>query len=122
LFFKHRSYGRTKLLDITDLKTLFQNERLSYIKGALLFGSRADGTYNAQSDYDIAILTDKTKTYEWGVLAKAYIDIGDVLGLKEYDYDIVDLSVADTLIKESIKSNYKIIKGNRDELQRVFDK
>lgn len=122
MFFKHRSYGRTKLLDITDLKTLFQNERLSYIKGALLFGSRADGTYNAQSDYDIAILTDKTKTYEWGVLAKAYIDIGDVLGLKEYDYDIVDLSVADTLIKESIKSNYKIIKGNRDELQRVFDK
>jgi len=66
---------------------------------ALLFGSRANSQNNSQSDYDIAILADNRIKYSWGVLSKAYNDIGEVLNIAEYDYDVVNLEKADELIK-----------------------
>ena len=120
MFIKNRTYGSTKHIDIDTLKKKFQDKKLSYIRLAVLFGSRANGTQNPQSDYDIAILADSKLKYDWGALSKAYNDIGDVLNIAEYDYDIVNLENADSLIKNSIRENYQILKGDDDEFQRIF--
>jgi hypothetical protein len=44
------------------------------------------------------------------------------LGLAEYDYDIVDLDNANRAIIDSIKESYILLKGDKIELQRLFDK
>lgn len=117
---KNRLYGSTKNIPLDSLVKIFQDEKLSYIKLAILFGSRANNSQTVQSDYDFAILADNSQDYRWGALSKAYNDIGDILNLKEYDYDIVDMENANDLIKQSIRMNYIILKGEEDELQRVF--
>ncbi len=122
MFFKNRYYGSTKNISIDNLKLLFQDKKLSYVKLAVLFGSRANDKQNSQSDYDIAILAEESIVYDWGILSKAYNDIGEILNLAEYDYDIVDLRKANNLIKNSIKQNYKILKGDDSELQRILAK
>ena len=122
MFFKNRHYGSTKNMDISRLKILFQDKKLSYIRLALLFGSRANNQQTSKSDYDIAILADDSLKYDWGLLSKAYNDIGDVLNLAEYDYDVVDLNKANSLMKNNIKQNHQIIKGDDNDFQRIFRK
>ena len=122
MFFKNRTYGSTKNIEVQTLKELFLNKKLSYIKLAVLFGSRANNEQTPQSDYDIAILADDDFSYNWGLLSQAYNDIGDVLDISECDYDIVDLKKANKLIKNSIKQNCQILKGDDDEFQRVLAK
>jgi predicted nucleotidyltransferase len=123
VFLKKRVYGSTKEISLEKLKETFNKKELSYIKYAVLFGSRASNNSSTpQSDYDIAILTDPNQNYDWGVLAKAYNDIGKLLELKEYDYDIVDLATANKLIKNNIKKNFKLLKGDVDGLQTILDR
>ncbi|WOE70322.1 nucleotidyltransferase domain-containing protein [Hydrogenimonas thermophila] len=119
---KNRIYGTTKKLDIDTLKKLFNDKRLSFVKVALLFGSRADGRENLKSDYDFALLMDKEADDGWGVKAKAYDLIGQIFDLDECDFDIVDLSCANSGIIESIKNSFIILKGSEDEVSRIFAK
>ena len=120
MFFKKRLYGKTNHITIEALKEKFKSNQLDYIKIAVLFGSRAINKQKEHSDYDIAIVATESKSQTWGVLSQAYNDIGDVLQLAEYDYDVVNLNTATKLIKNSIKTNYILLKGDKNELQRIL--
>ncbi len=119
---KNRIYGKTKKLDITTLKKLFHDNRLSFVKIALLFGSRSKKEEHLKSDYDFALLMDKKADEGWGVKAKAYSLISEILGLDECDFDIVDLEGASSTIIASIKESFIILKGNKNEVSRIFAK
>ena len=93
---------------------------MNYIKLVLLFGSRSKNEQNVKSDYDFAIIFDKNRTYKWGAISKAWSDIGKILGLADYDYDVVDLANADKLLINSIMESYVILKGDEDELSKIF--
>ena len=121
IHYKKRIYGKTKELTINELKEAFNTPKLSYIKLALLFGSRATNRATPKSDYDFAILTHSNIKAPWGIDAKLWSDILDVLNLSEYDLDIINLSNASNAILNSIKDGYIILKGSKDDLQRVFN-
>jgi len=121
IHYKKRIYGKTKELTISELKEAFNKDKLSYIKLALLFGSRATNKATSKSDYDFAILTHSNIKASWGIDAKLWNDIPDILNLSEYDLDIINLSNASNAILNSIKKGYIILKGSEDELQRVFN-
>jgi predicted nucleotidyltransferase len=117
---KHRIYGKTKHIEIDKLKELLQDKRLDYIKLVLLFGSRSKNEQNIKSDYDFAVIFDKNRSYKWGAISKAWSDIGKILGLADYDYDVVDLAVADKILISSIMESYVILKGDKNELSKIF--
>jgi len=120
LIYKKRVYGKTKQITVDELSKKINS--LEYIKIALLFGSRSRGDFTIQSDYDFAILTNKSYNTPWGNISQVWNDIGDILDLAEYDYDIVDLANANRAIIDSIKESYILLKGDEIELQRLFDK
>lgn len=117
--YNHRLFSKTKEISYSELIEKFNKKELEYITIALLFGSRSNGTNHIKSDYDFAILTDDTDQ-PWGSISKAWNDIGDILDLPEYDYDIVDLKEANSAIIESVKDSYILLKGDKHELQRLF--
>ncbi len=60
-----------------------------------------------------------------GVISQAWIDIGDILNIADYDYDIVDLTVwdmRDRFILDNIKEAFIILKGEESELYKIFNK
>jgi len=118
---KSRIYGTVKNLSIDELKDAFSQPNADFIEVALLFGSRSDGTGHARSDYDFALLMNKDCDTPWGVKSKAYNILMDILGLDTCDLDIVDLSNAEKSILDSIKDNYKVLKGNLDEISRILE-
>jgi len=117
---KNRIYGKTKLFTHEQLKELFQDKRFEFIIVALLFGSRAVGSYHDRSDYDFAFFMDKSYNTGWGIKAEAWVAVEEVLGLDDCDFDIVDLEKADEVIKHSIKEGYIILKGDKDEASRIL--
>ena len=115
---KSRKYGQTK--NLTHDELVHGLSLLKYVKTALLFGSRASGTNHAQSDYDLAFEMQKLPQQHWGMQAKAWMDVCVILGVKEYDVDIIDLSNADLYLKSAIAQNYILLKGNRDDVPRLL--
>ncbi|MEA3521915.1 MAG: nucleotidyltransferase domain-containing protein [Campylobacterota bacterium] len=115
---KKRKYGQVRPLSIEELSKTFDS--LSYIKTAFLFGSRSQGTQTSKSDYDFALELIPVNGAKWGMQAKAWMDICDLLTLKEYDVDIVDLSLADPHLKKEILDNYTLIKGNQNDISRLL--
>lgn len=116
-----RVYGKVKELPMDTLRQAFSC--LPYVKLALLFGSRAfanGGQVHAQSDYDFAVLLDKTQDCAWGHLAKIRVDLGASLSLPDEDFDVVDLQVASSTLLDSIQSQYVVLKGDADELRCLF--
>ncbi|MBW2186597.1 MAG: hypothetical protein JRG71_09445 [Deltaproteobacteria bacterium] len=116
-----RVYGKVKELPIDTLRQAFS--RLSYVKLALLFGSRASvegSKIHSQSDYDFAVLMDKSQNCDWGHLAKVRIDLGSLLSLPDEDFDIVDVQIARPTLLKSIQSQYVVLKGDVDELRCLF--
>lgn len=120
---KNRIYGKTKEIDTISLKKAFADERFDFVQLALLFGSRVTGKAHSKSDYDFAILTKENIDAPWGVKAKAYNVIEEVLGLcGECDFDVVDLKNANSVILDSIKEAYLILKGDESEFSRLLAK
>jgi hypothetical protein len=118
-----RVYGKVKDLPLTTLKTAFG--QLHYVKLTLLFGSRAiphSVVENSKSDYDFAVLMDKSTPCDWGHLAKLRNDLGSLLSLPDEDFDIIDLEIALPPLLDSIHTQYKIIKGDFNEIQHLFGK
>ncbi len=121
IHYKKRLYGTTKNISIDTLKKLFKKEELSYIKLALLFGSRATDEFSPKSDYDIAVLTERDIDTPWGVSAKLWSDLPQALDLPEWDLDIIDLKDTSKAMLNSIEKSYILLKGDESELQRVFN-
>ena len=116
---KNRKYGTTSYITIDKLKIGFND--LPYIETAILFGSRASLHVHSKSDYDFALKMHDAPNSDWGMQAKAWMDICEIFKLKEYDVDVVDLQKADNLLLRNIKENYIILKGEEDDIRRLFD-
>ena len=117
---KNRKYGSVKNITLAELRNGFAG--LHYIKTALLFGSRASQNAHSKSDYDIALEMSDESNIDWGMQAKAWMDICEIFKLKEYDVDVIDLKTADMLLLKSIEEKYIVLKGNKYDIQRLFDK
>ncbi len=117
---RQRSYGSTKEIDIDTLISVFNSEKFKYVKLAVLFGSRASGSAHKRSDYDFALLLEEDDALAWGIVSKAWSDIGSELGLKEIDYDVVDMSRLTAELKSSIKESYIVLKGDADDISRLL--
>lgn len=115
---KNRRYGQTKNLSSEELSEGFAS--LPYIKTAFLFGSRASGKTHSKSDYDFAFEMEKLPDENWGMQAKAWMDVCDLFGLKEYDIDVIDLASADALLKHSVAQNYILLKGDESDIYRLL--
>ena len=116
-----RVYGKVKELPIDTLRQAFSC--LSYVKLALLFGSRASVNglqVHSQSDYDFAVLLDKSQDCDWGHLAKVRTDLGTLLSLPDEDFDVVDLQIAHATLITGIQAQYVVLKGGVDELRCLF--
>jgi len=115
---ENRVYGKVKEVDIDTLRRCFK--KIDFIKVALLFGSRARGDYKSKCDYDFAILVEGN--FEWGIVSKAYVEISNKTEIDMEDMDIVDLKRAGSLIIDSIKEKYIVLKGKDDEVCRLLRK
>ena len=104
-----------KNLSYKELEEIFKD--ISYVKLALLFGSRATKKHNSFSDYDIAVLTDSKDTWEFG---RYWVDIATKLGIGEDDLDLIDLKKVNSFLLKNIKEKYIVIKGSEDEFLRLF--
>lgn len=119
--YNKRLFSITKVISDEELKNKFGCKEFEYLSIILLFGSRAKGDFHIKSDYDFAFLTKNDISEPWGIKSKVWNDIGDILKLPDYDYDIVDLNDANKNIINSIKNNYILLKGDENELQRLFN-
>ena len=117
---KQRYYGKTKVLNLEDLKNTFTSKKFDYLSIVLLFGSRVLGTYHDRSDYDFAICYEKEESVGWGMLSKVWVDVGEAFKLDEVDYDVIDLSSLTSEMKQSIINGYIVLKGSEDDISRVF--
>jgi predicted nucleotidyltransferase len=95
---------------------------LPYVETALLFGSRAGTDSSAQSDYDFAVLMDKSEPAAWGHLALVRTELGETLNLADEDFDVVDLEIATPEMLKSIESHYRILKGDERVVRSLFGK
>lgn len=120
LNYKKRNYGKTKQIAIEELKRALNSPMFGYIKIALLFGSRTSGKYGERSDYDFAFLMEELPDESWGMLARAHADIYSAFGLKECDYDIIDLSSLNPSLSHTIYEKHILLKGSQDELSKVL--
>ncbi len=117
-FIEHRVYGQTKDIDNDKLRIFFS--KFDDIEIAILFGSRANGTYTKKSDYDIGVLGKKDFIY--GIQAEVLAQMTIKLGIDMNDIDIVDLKKMDKVLKDAIKKNYIPLKGSKYEISRLFEK
>ena len=115
-----RIYGLVRPLSCRVLQQAFT--QLPYVKIALLFGSRAGREFSAQSDYDFAVLMDKSESCPWGHLALVRTELGALLKLPDEDFDLVDLEIATPEILESIEAQYQILKGDIHAVRSLFAK
>ena len=90
-------------------------EALPEVKLVYLFGSRAKGTANGSSDWDIAVLPrgplDNTQRWD---LAQ---DLASKLG---QDVDLVDLSGASTVLQMQVINDGQLLEGDKQEAD-VFE-
>lgn len=115
-----RVYGRVKSISLHTLQQAFA--QLPYVEIAILFGSRAGADSSAQSDYDFAVMMDKSEPSPWGHLALVRTELGDILNLPDEDFDVVDLTIATPQMLASIKAQYRILKGDESVIRNLFGK
>ena len=115
---ERRVYGSVKEIPLGMLRRGFG--ALPYVKVALLFGSRAQGTAHRKSDYDFAIHGEGA--FDWGLQAEVWADLSRILDLDMDDFDVVDLQKLDPVLRKSITENYVILKGTEYEVSRLLGK
>ncbi len=114
---EHRVYGNVKDIDVEHLRKLFG--KIDYVSSALLFGSRASGINTRKSDYDFAV-SSKNEQFKFGLRAELFADISQSTKIDMQDMDIVDLQKADEFMLKNIKENYIVLKGSKDEVERLL--
>lgn len=86
--------------------TEYLSRQIPGLMGVYLFGSRAGGTANADSDYDIAVLTEKPGMLDGMRRFELAVELGEMLGST---VDLVDLQAAQTDFRFVIISTSKRI-------------
>ena len=84
---------------ITTLQNILSRDSLEF---ALLYGSRATGTYNEKSDIDIGVKSSKNNN-EYTILFRIEEEYSD----KGFDDNELDLTILDTTIDETFKNTVK---------------
>lgn len=82
----------------------------------ILFGSRARGTAGAQSDTDIAVLSDHELSFEEKGAVGTYA--AEKVGVSEDAIDVIDVWVAPPLLQHAIAEEGKLLEGNSQAFLR----
>ncbi|MEA5569164.1 type VII toxin-antitoxin system MntA family adenylyltransferase antitoxin [Anabaena sp. UHCC 0399] len=101
---------------IAELKelSLQMPEIIPYLKMLVLFGSRATGNTNANSDWDFAVLCDEEQRHNYtqnniSVLFELPMLIGEVLKINPEHIDVVELNQSSWLISHFVARDGIII-------------
>lgn len=115
-----REYGRVEDISIDILMEKF--DKIEFIDVAVLFGSRAEHTSDAMSDYDFAVIVDAAADVGWGKMSGIRNGIAKALNLPDCDFDVVDLEKAGQNLLSSIAEAYVVLKGDRNAVSRLLGK
>jgi uncharacterized protein len=97
----------------------FLAEQLPKLQGVYLFGSRADGTARAGSDYDIAFLVEwghspsRRELWEWSLSLAKQLRVDHV--------DLIDLQKANTVFRFEIVSTGERIFTKDEDYCATFE-
>ena len=97
----------------------FLAEQLPKLQGVYLFGSRADGTARAGSDYDIAFLVEwghspsRRQLWEWSLSLAKQLRVDHV--------DLIDLQKANTVFRFEIVSTGERIFTKDEDYCATFE-
>ena len=100
------------------------SEKIPYLKMLVLFGSRATGNINANSDWDFAVLYDEEKYNSYikdNPLATFAIPgiLGEILKINSDKVDIVELNHCSNLIAHFVARDGKVLYENQaDEFNK----
>jgi len=104
-----------QLPSLDDLRSLapLVIEQVPYLKLLILFGSRAKGTYDEESDWDFAVLYDENlrKSYEkggWDWL-RIWTILENVFDLPEGKVDCIILNECSNILAHSIARDGKLL-------------
>lgn len=120
--------AREQFFSLNDLVTLapLVAEQVPYLQLLMLFGSRARGDSNKESDWDFAVLYDATlrKEYEkegWDWL-RIWKILEDVFDLPENEVDCVILNDCSDIVAHSVAHDGKLLyekeKGDFERFQK----
>ncbi len=94
----------------------FLRGRIANLQAVYLFGSTADGTTNAESDLDVAVLAEGPLTVDERWNAQ------DELALKvRRDVDLVDLKRASTVMRQQVVSKGIVIHDGDPAARQAFE-
>ena len=101
---------------ITELREFAQKlpEKIPYLKMLILFGSRATGNTNANSDWDFAVFCDEEQREAYtqnniSGLFELPMLIGEVLKINPDHIDIVELNHCSELIAHFVARDGKVL-------------
>ena len=98
-----------------NIKKLEQEIFGKGIKLVVLFGSQVSGMTRSDSDYDIAVLTDKKNSIsEMKNYNKILFFLSESLGIPDYKVDLTDLNNASPFLLQEISRNSRLIYGDKD--------
>jgi uncharacterized protein len=89
-------------------------EKIPYLKMLVLFGSRATGNIQENSDWDLAVLCDEEKlqnyirNHVWGLFELPML-LGEVLNINSDQIDVVELNHCSRLIAHFIARDGQIL-------------
>ncbi|OJJ27390.1 hypothetical protein BI308_01990 [Roseofilum reptotaenium AO1-A] len=101
-------------IQILDQKSEQVSAKIPYLKMLVLFGSRARGDNQENSDWDFAVLYDeelrepilKQNAWRW---LEAFHILGEIFGLNDDNMDIVELNRCSPLIAHYVARDGKVI-------------
>lgn len=113
---RHNQYEYRMLtkIQILDQKSEQVSAKIPYLKMLVLFGSRARGDNQENSDWDFAVLYDeelrepilKQNAWRW---LEAFHILGEIFGLNDDNMDIVELNRCSPLIAHYVARDGKVI-------------
>lgn len=90
------------------------------VKLAYLFGSRAKGTSREDSDYDFAVLFNRSSTLEDEV--KLILDLADKLGIPVEKVDVVALDRADNELAYRVLKEGKLVYASNEKIRKHWER
>jgi predicted nucleotidyltransferase len=98
-----KTYIQIKNLNEIPIELNFE---VSHIRILILFGSRARGDHDEQSDWDFAVLYDRDHPHN---ILEIYRALSEVYSIPEERIDVVDLDRASELITHHIARDGQLI-------------
>src|SRR5690625_5001730 len=113
--------NKTTVANLQETITVHLRTKLSDLLAVYAFGSRIQGTYNPQSDLDLAVLVGGKK--------RGYVDTvklwdisGEIADIANCDIDLLDMRAASTVMQYQILTTGQRwwAKGNQAALFEIY--